>query len=212
MAKVHGLYGGGVLDIGCGYGFFVNAFAKVGYKAVGIDTSQERLTYAKKYSDGDFIHGEINKEFVKEYSNHFHAVTLFHVLEHIREPKKFLKMCLEVVAPEGILLLEVPNLGDECLKNEKYRSFYWQRAHLSYFDASRLELLFRRTGLDSFVIRGVQRYGLRNLLHWLDKGKPQLKSPSFQTTEPILSRLESIYRSDRERALVSDTLIAEVRK
>jgi predicted SAM-dependent methyltransferase len=124
-----------------------------------------------------------------------------------------LRQCFDLVAPGGWLLIEVPNLDDELLNQQTdYRAFYWMREHLSYFDAGRLELALRRAGLREYSLRGVQRYGLRNLLHWLDEGKPQLTEPAFHADEPILARLEQLYRADREGPLSCDTLIAEVRK
>lgn len=201
------------LDVGCGYGFFVDALTRAGYRATGVDISQERLALAKAHSSGAFIQSEIDGAFVAAHRNSFQAVTLFHVLEHVCAPINFVCQCFELVAPGGWLLIEVPNLEDELLAQQaEYRAFYWQRAHLSYFDAARLELTLRRAGFGNFSVHGVQRYGLRNLLHWLDEGKPQLTAPEFQATEPILVRLEQLYRADRERALTCDTLIAEVQK
>ena len=37
-----------VLDVGCGYGFFVNALCKLGYQATGLDTSSKRLSMARR--------------------------------------------------------------------------------------------------------------------------------------------------------------------
>lgn len=205
--------GGEVLDVGCGYGFFVDASARAGYQATGLDVSRERLTLAAAYLHATFIQGEMDDAFIAAHRNCFQSVTLFHVLEHVCAPVTFLRQCLELVAPGGWLLIEVPNLGDELLDQQaQYRAFYWQRAHLSYFDSARLELALRRAGLKDFAVRGVQRYGLRNLLHWLDESKPQLTAPAFHATEPILVHLEQLYWADRERALTCDTLIAEVRK
>jgi 2-polyprenyl-3-methyl-5-hydroxy-6-metoxy-1,4-benzoquinol methylase len=202
-----------VLDVGCGYGFFVDAAIKAGHQAVGLDVSGERLALAKKNNlHGGFIQGEMNESFVKEHCKQFKAVTLFHVLEHLKTPVSFLQQCFELLAPGGLMLVEVPNLGDEFLDQGEYRAFYWQRAHLSYFNAARLELALRRAGFNDFSVRGVQRYGLRNLLHWSDEGKPQLTAPIFRETHPLLVRVEQLYQADRERALTSDTLIAEVRK
>jgi len=204
---------GAVLDVGCGYGFFVDALAKAGYQVTGLDIGEERLALAKAHLHGNFIQGEIDEAFLTSFYNSFQVVTLFHVLEHVRAPVTFLRNCFDLVADGGGLLVEVPNLSDELLDQQtNYRAFYWQRAHLSYFDAARLELALRRAGLKDFSVRGVQRYGLRNLLHWLDEGKPELTEPSFHATERILRHLEQLYRADRERALTSDTLIVEVRK
>ncbi len=200
------------MDIGCGYGFFVDLLVKSGYSATGIDIGRDRIDLAREHLEGTFIEGKIDESFVSDHREAFDVVTLFHVLEHIREPAKFLALCAALVAKEGKLLIEVPNFGDELLDQQvDYRAFYWQRAHLSYFDAARLDLVLRRAGFSrSFSVRGVQRYGLRNLLNWLDEGRPQLAAPSFQASEPMLLRLEEIYRSEREKTLRCDTLIAEV--
>lgn len=203
---------GEVLDVGCGYGFLIDALTQAGYRAMGMDVSQERLALAKEHLQGTFIQGEIDEAFMTAHSNRFRVVTLFHVLEHVRAPVTFLRQCFELVAPHGWLLIEVPNLGDELLEQQaEYRAFYWQRAHLSYFDAARLEVALRKAGATQFEIAGVQRYGLRNLLHWLDQRGPQLEAPAYQATEPALRRLEALYKADRERALTCDTLIATVK-
>jgi 2-polyprenyl-3-methyl-5-hydroxy-6-metoxy-1,4-benzoquinol methylase len=202
-----------VLDVGCGYGFFVDRMARAGFQATGIDISRERLALATQARlHGTFICSEIDDDFIASHRNEFKAVTLFQTLEHIIDPVAYLLQLIELVSPGGFLLIEVPNLGDELLNYEThYRQFYWQRAHLSYFDAARLELVLRKAGIKDLTIRGVQRYGLRNLIHWLDEGKPQLTAPSFNAKEPALAHVEQIYRLERERALTSDTLIAEVR-
>ena len=110
------------------------------------------------------------------------------------------------------MLIEVPNLADELLDQQlEYRSFYWQRGHMSYFDASHLELALRKAGAMHFEIAGVQRHGLRNLLHWLDQRGPQLDDPNYEAKEPALQRVEGLYKADRERRLTCDTLIATVR-
>jgi len=199
-----------VLDIGCGYGFFVNALEQDGYPTVGIDISEDRIELAKTHQ-GTFLQRYIDGEFVNEHKHKFKVVTLFHVLEHIRNPVKFLQLCSGLVADDGYLLIEVPNLKDDLLNtSDPYKRFYWQRAHLSYFDASRLELAFFRAEFQSYNIAGVQRYGLRNRLHWIDTGTPQLIDPDYKTSEQALRIVERIYREDRERTLTSDTLIAEV--
>lgn len=204
--------GGEVFDVGCGYGTFVDAITKAGYMATGLDVSEERMKLAKTHQQGLFIHGTINDEFIKNNCKRFHVVTLFHVLEHIQDPVTYLTQLSKLVAPNGYLLIEVPNLADELLShNEEYREFYWQRAHLSYFDAARLELALRRAGLKHISIRGVQRYGLHNLLHWIDEGKPQLTNPAYRSSNSIIRNIEEHYNDLRERTLTCDTLTVEVK-
>lgn len=144
---------GKVLDVGCGYGFFVDALTQLGYQATGLDVSQERLALAIAHLKGEFIQGEVEEAFVARHHDRFQPVTLFHVLEHMRAPLTFLRQCFKLVAPGGRLLIEVPNVSDELLDQQAaYRAFYWQRTHLSYFDAARLQQALRRAGLKEFSL------------------------------------------------------------
>jgi 2-polyprenyl-3-methyl-5-hydroxy-6-metoxy-1,4-benzoquinol methylase len=73
-----------ILDVGCGYGFFVDALTNKGYEAMGIEVSKLRLDLAKSSLQGDFIQGSIDDQKIQNlYQNNFDAVTLFHVLEHL---------------------------------------------------------------------------------------------------------------------------------
>jgi SAM-dependent methyltransferase len=72
---------GGVLDVGCGYGFFVDALARAGYQATGLDISRQRLALAAAHLHGTFIQGELDDAFIAAHRNCFHAVNLFHVMD-----------------------------------------------------------------------------------------------------------------------------------
>ncbi|MFC1535512.1 class I SAM-dependent methyltransferase [Thermodesulfobacteriota bacterium] len=206
------LHEGKVLDVCCGYGFLADRMAKAGYQATGVDISRERIDLANARLHGTFICSAIDDVFIAAHRNEFGTVTLFQALEHINDPVAFLRQLRELVSPGGLILIEVPNCDDELITyNDHYNRFYWQRAHLSYFDAARLALVLRKAGIKEFTIRGVQRYGLRNLIHWLDEGSPQLEDPSYYAKEPCLAHIEQMYRLERERAMTSDTLIAEIR-
>jgi SAM-dependent methyltransferase len=202
-----------LLDIGSGYGFFVDAAVQAGYDATGIDVSEARITFAKKNLNGSFIKGDITDEFVASHHKKYSIITLFSILEHVFDPTIFLERVLKLLTPQGYLIIEVPNLNDELLLHVKeYRSFFWQKAHLSYFDPGRLELTFLKAGIKTFTICGSQRYGLGNLLFWIKEKKPQLNSPDYYTNHPMLEPLEQLYRNDREKRLKSDTLISFIKK
>lgn len=203
--------GSRVLDIGSGYGFFVHEAVQAGYQALGLNISDAQLTLARANLEGDFQLGTLDDEFAAGHAGEFACVTAFHVLEHLADPVGFIKLASSRLAPGGFLLIEVPNLSDSLLQEiPEYRAFYWQRAHLSYFDPVHLQLVFYKAGVLSFEIGGVQRYGVRNLLNWLDNRRPQLEEPDYHAKETILHDLEKLYKSDRERSLTCDTLIATI--
>lgn len=201
-----------LLDIGCGYGFFVDAANQRGYRATGLDVGTKRLELARSQMQGEFIEGEVYDLLEQGHEGHFNVVTLFHVLEHIADPVVFLSSCFRLLAPDGLLLIEIPNLDDHMLRNESYQHWFWQFAHLSYFDRARLILALKRADLQRFTIKGVQRYGLRNHLHWIDFGKPQINDPAYSGQAVELKLIDSLYRSELERTYTCDTLTVEVRQ
>ena len=137
--------GKNLLDIGSGYGFFVNAASEAGFKATGIDVSDARILFAKNKLKGTFIKGDINCNFISTHSKKYDIITMFSVLEHVFDPVEFIELVLKLLSYEGTLIIEVPNIDDELLAFvPEYRSFFWQKAHLSYFDPGRLELTFQR--------------------------------------------------------------------
>lgn len=108
----------------------------------------------------------------------------------------------------GQLIIEVPNVEDHLLAFcNQYNSFYWQRAHLSYYNASMLENVIKKTGFTKVNITGIQRYSLENAMHWLITGQPQINKPSYAVREE-LQWLDSYYRSQLTNSLTCDTLIA----
>ena len=125
----------------------------------------------------------------------FDVLTAFHVLEHVHDPISLLKACGEKAR---ILLIEVPNHSYVMMEaSEAYRAFSCQRAHISYFTQESLTRAMKSAGFTDFSVRGVQRYGLENVLHWLEHGTPQKQKPSYEQAE-----LASV---------TCDTLIAEIK-
>jgi 2-polyprenyl-3-methyl-5-hydroxy-6-metoxy-1,4-benzoquinol methylase len=202
-----------VLDFGCGFGHLVGELSIRGFNATGVDVSNYRLDLARQWSKGEFSFFDPELDFDSQFDSQYDVVCAFHVLEHLSDPVLCLKQYYSLIKPGGYLVLEMPNAGDPMLKLlPSYNEFFWQRIHLSYFDASRLELAITRAGCPSPNIQFTQRYGLENLFHWVNHAGPELGSPSFKTSIPALSRAEEIYRRDREETGTADTLIAIVEK
>jgi 2-polyprenyl-3-methyl-5-hydroxy-6-metoxy-1,4-benzoquinol methylase len=94
------------LDIGCGAGCVVAAFSEVGWEALGIDLNIKSVIEGKKLGRNLYC-GSINRQGLGTYD----AITAFHVLEHVSDPKHFLAECRNRLAEKGLLLVEVPNVG-----------------------------------------------------------------------------------------------------
>ncbi len=198
-----------ILDIGSGYGFFLEEMRNCGYNVTGIEISKERRQISSRITSAKVLNVDLNE---KEISlPKFDCITLFHVLEHIREPILFLKIIKKYLAKNGKLIIEVPNADDILLDaSKKYKDFYWQRAHLAYFATGTLKQVVRKAGFSVIDTFYIQRYGIENFMNWLISGKPQLKSPEFQT-KSVYKWLEDYYKKYLCKMGKSDTLIVIIK-
>jgi 2-polyprenyl-3-methyl-5-hydroxy-6-metoxy-1,4-benzoquinol methylase len=199
-----------ILDIGTGYGFFLNALFDAGYRNVmGIEISKERRLMALKHGKVKIINFDVNNPDRK--IGKYDVVTLFHVLEHMSNPVLFLKNIKKLIKPQGRLICEVPNVKEMLLDNcKEYNNFYWIRAHLNYFCKETLVKCFKKAKYNDIKIKFKQRYGLMNLFNWLIIGKPQIEKPTFEIGDNYKA-VESFYKKYLESIERSDAIIAIAR-
>jgi O-methyltransferase involved in polyketide biosynthesis len=129
------------------------------------------------------------------------------VLEHVREPTRFLAQLAERLAPGGRLVVEVPNVDDALVRLYEipaYRRFYYQKAHLWYFSASTLAEVLSQAGLTAEVA-GVQRYDLSNHLRWAISGA---SGGSGFYSSVLTPDVDAAYADALTRAGHADTLWA----
>lgn len=197
-----------ILDVGSGDGFFLKEMDKRGYEIMGLEVSNERRETSKRVAKVKVLDVDLtNKSITNENLGKFDCITLFHVLEHIINPVAFLQNIKKFIKTNGKIIIEVPNLKDALLlENKNYKDFYWQRAHLSYFYDNSLIKTIKKSGLLTKDVFFVQRYGLKNFMHWLVVGKPQIDEPIFQTNGKY-KWLENYYKNYLCKSGKSDTLI-----
>lgn len=112
-----------VLDIGCGGGLFLSLLKQEGARTVGIELSDSRAQYAATKHGLEIHKRPIESDFwQKGYENHFEAVTLWDVIEHVNYPFLTLQSAAQVLGHGGLLLIDTP-----CRD-----SFYHQAGELTY--------------------------------------------------------------------------------
>ena len=196
---------GRVLEIGSGHGFFLEIMKTNGFDIIGYDISKEKRKYSKKVTDVPVYDININEKIPAD--NKFDIVVLFHTLEHITEPITLLKNIKKLLKPKGKILIEVPNSDDFHLKlNKFYKEFYWERAHIHYFNPKILKNVIHKSGFKNIRIVGVQRYGIENFFHWKLKNKPQMENPSYSLPTE-LNWIEKNYKKFLVDKLICDTII-----
>ena len=111
---------GALLDVGCGYGFFLLEARRSGWQVFGTELSHIAVNYAREkqnlpdvyFSDLSDIEFSVDK---------FDAINLTNVLEHVPSPTVILDNCASKLATGGVLLIRVPNMDFHNLK-EKFSS------------------------------------------------------------------------------------------
>lgn len=131
-----------VLDVGCGDGTFLNAARKRNWQVAGTELN------AGRFEDSDLkIYSDLREVKAKFGANSFDAITLWHTLEHFKNPREILKDAFELLADEGGLLVAVPDArGWQAKIFGKYWLHLDVPRHLFHFDSNSLKMLLTQTG------------------------------------------------------------------
>jgi 2-polyprenyl-3-methyl-5-hydroxy-6-metoxy-1,4-benzoquinol methylase len=169
---------GSLLDVGTGIGQFLS-LARTSYTEVyGTEVSATAVAIAKEKYGLDLFHGTIEE--LAHHDKAFDNITLFHVLEHVPDPKAMLETCYSLLADGGYMVVAVPNevISLRALKRWVFGKFKKPRGvgvlglprltldgsiheiHLSHFTPSVLHRLLQTTGF-SVVVDTLDPYYVR---------------------------------------------------
>lgn len=139
-----------VLDVGCNVGIFVKLSKENGWNSIGIDIDKKAIEIGKKKFGVDLRNTSLKDAKFKE--KEFDVVVLSHTLEHIYEPEELLKDILQVLKNEGVLVIEVPNIGGIPEKIQVCRGKQWYgydpRHHVWHFTKKTLKLILKNSGYE----------------------------------------------------------------
>ncbi len=181
-----------LLDIGCGSGTLIGLLKKRGLSVLGIDTSEEASQLAAHESDVRVIVGRLDQAGFGISS--FDIVTMFHVIEHVTNPREVLGEVQRILKPGGILIAQVPNIDSWQFRwfGAKWYGLDVPRHVVDYSQQSIVKLL-EDTG---FSVRRIRQFNLRD-------NAPALVSSLFLTLDPLSRRIRLHHRNAAERAVAS---------
>lgn len=135
---------GSILDIGCGTGDFLFEMQSNGWTVTGMEPNSEARKKAEEKLKAP-LHS--NPELSGLPSSSFDAVSMWHVLEHVPNPKKTSTQIFDLLKPGGLAIIAVPNFKSADAK--MYGSLW------AAYDVPRHLFHFSRTGMiDLFNDRG----------------------------------------------------------
>ena len=134
-----------LLDVGCATGFFLEAARTAGWTVQGIESNPYQVDFARR-NGLDVRHETIEETTLPAAS--FDAITLFEVIEHVRQPVAILEKVAELLRPGGMAFIYTPNF--ECAERFFMGTdahFIWGSNHLTYFTVDTLRQALERVGL-----------------------------------------------------------------
>lgn len=137
-----------VLDCGAGGGEFAYLLASRGYRLTGIEPNDGYREFARAEYGIDLRPGTLDD--ASFAAGEFDLITIFHALEHFRDPRAGLAKLAAWLKPGGHLYVEVPN----ALTEVSSPSNLYHDAHLFYFAADPLTRLARAAGLAPLLVDG----------------------------------------------------------
>lgn len=194
-----------VCDFGTGHGLFMRAARDTARLIAGVELNT--IHVGKLHADGYRVEPSI----MNFDAQAFDVVTLFHVLEHLPTPVETLSDIRTRMKPGARLIIEVPHARDflhRTLGSDAFKGFTFWSEHLVLHTADSLRRTLALAGFGNITVKGYQRYGLENHLHWLVKQKPggheswaHLHSAELKTAYAGL--LQSIGQTDTLLAFAS---------
>lgn len=145
--------GSPVLDVGCGRGLFLREWQRAtGLEAHGVDLQAENIRFlqarypALRTFHADFLEWDAPRE-------RYGAVTMWHLLEHLPDPRAALRKVHSCLASDGVLLVGTQNF--ESL-SRYLQGAYWTLndvpRHLSHYTEATLR---RQLEAEGFVVERV---------------------------------------------------------
>ena len=146
-----GMMKGEILDIGCGTGAFLNTMKTAGWGITGLEPDD---TAIKKAAELYNIQAQLPEKLFELKPSTYHAITMWHVLEHVHELHAYIKQLHNLLTPQGKIFIAVPNYTsyDAGLYNEHWAAYDVPR-HLYHFSPQSMQHLLAQYSLTLTAIK-----------------------------------------------------------
>ena len=140
-----------LIDIGSGPGYFLSRANHLNWKSLGIEPSKQAAEYCQT-QNLSVVNDFLTRENVSTLGK-FDVVNLCKVLEHIPDPQALINLTRQLLNPQGLICIEVPNDFSPfqlAATHDKTTESWWVAPphHINYFNLSSLETLLQKTGFE----------------------------------------------------------------
>jgi len=155
-----------VLDAGCGDGNFMASLSEAGFEVYGVDLSAGGIANARRrYPNLRFFEGSVYDDLLSmSGAPSFDAVVSIEVIEHLYNPRLFVRRAHEALCPGGLLIVTTPYWG--YLKNvvlaltgrmDRALTSLWDGGHIKHWSYRTLRILLTTQGFEFVAFHGAGR-------------------------------------------------------
>jgi SAM-dependent methyltransferase len=138
--------GGRVLDLGCGRGVLLATFANMGFEVHGVEVSETAAQGADPRVELRFASRLADAQYPAEF---FDQIVIWHVLEHVPDPRETLQEAHRILKPGGRVVVAVPNFSSWQARWAGPAWFHLDLPrHLFHFPVEALRSLLENCGLE----------------------------------------------------------------
>jgi len=160
---------GTLFDVGAATGILIHLARDRGWDADGIEPSAWAVKLAKEKYALNIMQGSFEEASLP--ANHYAAVTMVDIVEHVSSPLKAVQRACEILKPGGILCLVTPDIKSLAARITRAKWWHFRPGHLGYFTAKSLQKLLDLAG---FTIVKKKKYSWTFSAHYLISRKKWL--------------------------------------
>jgi SAM-dependent methyltransferase len=154
-----------LLDVGCGFGAFLEAAKSVGWRVFGVEVAFGPASIAARHHD--VFYGLLSD--APYEPNSFDVIRLNNVIEHVSSPRMLLRDIRRLLRPGGLLFISTPNVSSftAALQGARWRYVQGEN-HIYLFSLRTIGKLLESSGfkvvsLTTPGIRLIEKNGKREV-------------------------------------------------
>jgi 2-polyprenyl-3-methyl-5-hydroxy-6-metoxy-1,4-benzoquinol methylase len=146
-----GKQNGSLLDVGSGTGYFAAEMKKAGWIVTGLEPDEGARNVAKEQH---LLVLQPSDDLFTLPANTFDAITLWHVLEHVHDVKRYITTFRNLLTDNGKLFIAVPNYRSyDAEAYKEYWAAYDVPRHLYHFAPLTMQWLMKQAGMKIIDIK-----------------------------------------------------------
>jgi len=147
-----------IIDIGSNDGTLLSYFSSSGFRTLGVEPARNiaQLASEKGIETIEAFYNDETCSTILESHGKAKIITGTNVFAHVDDVNEFINCTKRLLAPDGLLIIEVPYLPDMLDKLE-FDTIYHE--HLSYFSLSALNTLFNKHSMSIVNVERLAVHG-----------------------------------------------------